>query len=399
MFVGHMHSAADPLPSSLRPRAQRALGRGTAPAFASVLLAAALAWAALVWNTAATPSAAPRAASALPEAAGGPGTLPPLPALPPRLSGTGLYVTGSTTVVAPENLGFVPQYPLWSDGATKRRWIALPPGTRIDATHPDAWVFPIGTRFWKEFSFGERTETRYLERLPDGSYRYATYIWDAALGDAWLAPETGVRAAREIAPGVQHDIPSAADCRSCHEGRRSPVLGFNALQLSPDRDPLAPHREAVPPGSLDLPELVRRELLVNLPPALLERAPRIDAPSASARAAAGYLFGNCSSCHNAEGPLAVVGLDFDQTVGVPDGHAQLAAGVTRRSRFRIPGETASFRALPAHPQRSALWFRMHARDATSQMPPLGTKLVDSEGLRLIEQWISNDLNSPNQPSQ
>ena len=52
---------------------------------------------------------------------------------------TGLYATGLQ--VRPDNLPFAPQYPLWSDGADKRRWIHLPPGTSIDASGPD-WRFP-----------------------------------------------------------------------------------------------------------------------------------------------------------------------------------------------------------------------------------------------------------------
>src|SRR5688572_9223518 len=56
--------------------------------------------------------------------------------LPELLSETGLYVTGTRRVVS-RNLEFVPQYPLWSDGARKRRWIRLPEGTAVDATNPD----------------------------------------------------------------------------------------------------------------------------------------------------------------------------------------------------------------------------------------------------------------------
>ena len=48
------------------------------------------------------------------------------PPLPQRLSDTGLFVAGSTSEIAPGSVAFSPQYPLWSDGATKRRWIALP---------------------------------------------------------------------------------------------------------------------------------------------------------------------------------------------------------------------------------------------------------------------------------
>jgi hypothetical protein len=57
----------------------------------------------------------------------------------------------------------------------------------------------------------------------------------------------------------------------------------------------------------------------------------------------------------------------------------------------LPEETDSRRAVPGHADRSAIWFRMRSREAAAQMPPLGTKLADAEGVRLVEQWISTDL--------
>ncbi|HVL55013.1 MAG TPA: hypothetical protein VM491_00795, partial [Burkholderiaceae bacterium] len=97
--------------------------------------------------------------------------------LPQRLSETGLYEAGSTTHVRAGNLPFVPQYPLWSDGTSKRRWIHVPAGASIDASNPDAWEFPAGTRLWKEFALERPIETRMLERLADGSWRFAAYVW------------------------------------------------------------------------------------------------------------------------------------------------------------------------------------------------------------------------------
>ena len=52
----------------------------------------------------------------------------PVTALPQRLSDTGLYKPGSSTEVRESVIAFAPQYALWSDGAQKRRWIAIPPG-------------------------------------------------------------------------------------------------------------------------------------------------------------------------------------------------------------------------------------------------------------------------------
>src|SRR5262245_26441607 len=186
----------------------------------------------------------------------------PAHAQPASLADTGLFEAGSTSVVRPDNLPFAPQYPLWSDGASKRRWLHLPAGTAIDASTPDDWQFPVGTKLWKEFSLGgRRVETRFIERRADGQWRFAAYAWDAAGTAATLAPARGLPTEVEVAPGARHVIPGETDCRLCHEGRPTPVLGISALQLSPDRDPRAPHAEPLPAGAVDLKALVARGLV------------------------------------------------------------------------------------------------------------------------------------------
>src|SRR6188472_1678937 len=71
--------------------------------------------------------------------------------LPVRLSLTGLHAPGFAESMAPDVRSFRPRFELWSDGASKRRWVWLPPGTRIDTSDMDSWQFPVGTKFWKEF--------------------------------------------------------------------------------------------------------------------------------------------------------------------------------------------------------------------------------------------------------
>ena len=213
-----------------------------------------------------TASAPPRAASELPA----------------QLSATGLYADLRADRVAKGVRSFTPQYPLWSDGSLKRRWLWLPPGTRIDASRTDAWQFPPGTRLWKEFSMGRRVETRLIERLADGQWRYATYVWREDGSDADLAPERGI-AAHPVAgaPKGRYRILARDDCRACHEAAPVPVLGVSALQLSPDRDPHAAN--AVPPadGDLDLAGLQRLGLLSGLACGVRRRAfPRAHPTSA-----------------------------------------------------------------------------------------------------------------------
>ena len=310
---------------------------------------------------------------------------------PAHLADTGLYADAATRRVAPDVLPFTPQYPLWSDGAAKRRWIRLPPGTAIDASDPDAWVFPVGTRLWKEFSFGRRVETRYMERLADGTWRFAAYAWTPDGADALLVPERGLRAAAESRPGLSYDIPSVYDCRACHEGGPTAVLGFSSLQLSSDRDPLAVHAERPGPGHVDLPALLERGLVRGLPQALLDRPPRIDAPTGRARAALGYLHVNCGICHDSRGQLASLGLSLVQRVAARGGaDAALATASDVPSRFRPPGTGAAapVRIRPGRPADSVLVARMASRDPLVQMPPLGSRAVDDEAVALVSAWIS-----------
>lgn len=332
-------------------------------------------------------------------AASGDAASPLFAPLPQRLSETGLFVAGSTTQVRPDVHAFVPQYPLWSDGARKRRWISLPPGTAIDASRPDAWDFPRGTRLWKEFALDRRVETRYIERLADGSWRFATYVWNEEGTDALLAPAAGLPAVAAVdGRGGRYAIPSEIDCRACHEGPAVPVLGFSALQLSPDRDPLAPHAETPGIDPLDLNALVARGWLRNLPRELLDQPPRIAARSPTERAVLGYLHGNCGHCHVAatEADAAVpVEVRLAQQASAPiSREAMLRSLVGVPSRYRPHGLPAPARlVVPGQPRSSVLAIRMGSRDPRVQMPPLGTAIPDSEALALVERWINQELTS------
>lgn len=254
-------------------------------------------------------------------------------ALPERLSQTGL---GEASVRA-----FEPRFALWSDGAAKRRWIALPPGTQVDASQPDAWHFPVGTRLWKEFSVaGRPVETRHFVLGADGRWEFASYVWQGA--DAVRAPARGQTLA--LPGGKRYEIPSVGDCIACHGGARSPVLGFAALQLGPA-----------------VPALLREGLLRGAPPAWATQAPDFVATSPAEHAARGYLHGNCGHCH------------FDGGVPVP---LRLALDVGGR---------------PAPVDAAAVLRRAGTRNPYQQMPPLGTREIDSQGLALLQHHFNPEV--------
>lgn len=296
--------------------------------------------------------------------------------LPVRLSETGLYAAASTGVLAPGVMGYTPQYPLWTDGAVKRRWILVPEGSTIDASDADHWELPAGTRLWKEFAFERPIETRYMEKQPDGSWRFAVYVWDAEGRDATLAPERGVRGI-EVRPGQLHDVPGRWDCMACHGNRPEGVLGFSALQLSGDRDPLAPHAEPLRPGDVDLEELVARGWIEGMPADATR--PRIEASTPRERAVLGYLHGNCGACHQDSGAVSALAFRLDQSV------------VERSSTDTISGLLGAGLITSGDPRASPLRQRLASRDPRSQMPPLGTRVPDQAALALIDAWIRDDL--------
>ena len=270
--------------------------------------------------------------------------------LPATLAETGLFEPGSTQQVRAANQPYAPEHPLWTDGQSKRRWLYLPAGSSIDKSNPDAWEFPAGTRAWKEFSAQGRVETRFIERLADGSWRFASYVWNAQGTEAVLAPAEGI---------AKLGIPSRADCLACHEGAPVPILGYSAVQLTKDA---------------------------------------VAGPTPTTRAVLGYLHGNCGHCHN-DAALPALDLTLAQQSARPQESAvrALITLVGRYSRYRSAGGGETRRVRPGHASESVLLARMKSHDPLVRMPPLGVSALDDKAIALIERWIETDL-KPN-PAQ
>jgi len=323
----------------------------------------------------------------------------PGPKAPATLSATGLYRKGSGLAVDPANLPYAPQYPLWSDGAGKDRWAFLPPGRTIDVHDPDAWAFPVGTKFWKEFSFGgRRVETRLLWHSSARGWTFAAYQWRPDQSDADLVAEAGADSAAEVAPGIPHRIPGRRDCLACHGDGPAPVLGFSALQLSTDRDPGALHAEPLRPGMATLATLLAQGRLAPARREWLERPPRVPAFSARTRTALGYLSANCGNCHQPGRPIPGVRLILRQPAGLTDAAPGLASTVGQPTHSHLPGLQGPTLAIaPGHPEASLILHRMSTRTGITRMPPTGSALVDTEAVELLRAWIREDLPAPPGP--
>jgi hypothetical protein len=293
------------------------------------------------------------------------------PAVPVLLSATGLYQDIATKALASDVLPFAPQFPLWSDGAEKSRWVHLPGCAKIDTADMDHWEVPVGTKIWKEFVVGGvLVETRYLHRWGPGAndYVFQAYQWDAGATDATPVSNGGVKNAN----GTLHDIPGEWECEVCHGHAPERVLGLSAIQLS-----------HAGPG---------------LTIASLSAAGRLTVPSAGfsvpgdavARAALGYLHGNCAHCHNRSpkavwftAPYSLKILTAAATVAQTD--AVVTAVGVAPEKFVHPGIT--HRITAGDPASSCVAYRMSVRGSKDEMPALGSEIVDPAGLATITAWI------------
>jgi cytochrome c553 len=232
-----------------------------------------------------------------------------------------------------------------------------------------------------------------LWRVSADSWVFATYAWNEAQTDAALAPEAGIPGAAEVAPGKRHTIPGVADCRSCHDSARTEILGFDALNLSDDRDPNAPHGEPLTRDMITLKTLMNEGLIYPKRPALVDTPPRIAASSPEARAALGYLSTNCGSCHNRDSSIASLGLILKHNVtDTSECTPALTTTAGKRGHWVVPEKPEESRLInPGHPESSAIVRRMKSRRPSSQMPPLGTVVADKQGVDLMTTWIQSGV--------
>jgi len=290
---------------------------------------------------------------------------------PNTLADTGLYVDSAQQTLASDVEAYEPAFEFWSDGAEKKRYIALPAGTQIDTSDMDAWQFPVGTKVWKEFTRdGVRVETRFLHKRADRWFKL-TYVWNAQQTEA-TAVEDGVQNAN----GTQHDIPNTSDCGSCHDGSADTLLGVSAIQLSHDK-----------PG-LNLAQLRDSGRLTH-PPSGNFVLPGDDV----ARAALSALHVNCGTCHNPRGAGLDRAKDLNllltvSALGSVEDTTIYQTTVWKAVQSKALPNDVTALIVPGDPDRSGLWLRQSApRSDELTMPPLASELPDEATTAALRAWI------------
>jgi uncharacterized repeat protein (TIGR03806 family) len=310
------------------------------------------------------PDAAPDVAPDLPARPANPGCHPPahpvpagLEGLPLQLGETGCFQPADPTRPVAALVPYSVRTPLWSDGADKDRWLALPDGARIHVEADGDFTLPPGSVLIKTFRLGtQRIETRFFVHHENGPWSGYTYEWNDAGTDATLLDEGSHR--KTIGQHEWH-LPSRAECDNCHTSVAGHALGLELAQL--DRE----QRQRL--AALDLFDGPLPEV-----PALS------DAGIEPARA---YLHANCAGCHRP-------GVGNSGTTDLRVATLLSATGACNEApRKGSLGLGADYKIIaPGQPDKSMMVLRMREL-ASGRMPPVGSLRVDEEGVALVSDWI------------
>jgi hypothetical protein len=312
---------------------------------------------------------------------------------PASLSATGAFSDVRNLTPATGVIPFTVNSPLWSDGAVKSRWIAVPndgpPYTadeQIRFAPRGEWAFPKGTVFIKHFELttneltGERKrlETRLLVRDTSGAVYGITYKWRSDNSDADLLPGgLDEQIAITTTSGQQRvqtwSYPSRGSdgCLFCHNQPAKYVLGVKTHQLNGDFTYPSTGRTDnqlrtwahlgmlnPTPNEASIATYLKSVSITN-PVATIQHRMR------------SWIDSNCSQCHRPGGFCPQYDARF----------------YTPLNKQNLINTYVKFRDLAG----SQLYQRDNSLEPTLKMPPLAKNVVHQAAMAVLRQWIASPL--------
>ena len=312
--------------------------------------------------------------------------------VPQLLSETGVFShLGNLDVID----GFVP-YELyesfWSDGALKRRWIAVPnndgvhngPSEQINYSEYGDWEFPPGTVIVKHFdlqtddnnpSITKKIETRFSVVDENGEMYFLTYNWNENQTDAVLQT-TSLTEPVDIATitgGTRTQMwhfPSNSECIDCHNGANNGALGLKTRYLNTDYT----YDETGLTGNqlvtLSHINILNQSITDVDTQNIISNKAINDQTATLNEKARSYLDLNCAYCHRHDNNNRA---EFDlRYFNSLEATELLTAGIL--SPLGIdPNEEIVF---PGDASKSILYHRMNSVDPSIMMPPLSKTIID-----------------------
>lgn len=312
---------------------------------------------------------------------------------------------------------------LFTDYASKYRFVFVPEGKVANYSEHEAIDFPVGTVLVKTFAMPKNTsfrdgketliETRLLIHRESG-WVARPYYWsskkDAVLAIAGKTIPNMKTNHKGVDLTFSYSVPKATSCTSCHsvvpllqgaDDTRGAVfkpIGPKARFLNKDYD-----YDGIIANQLTYWE--QKGILANVPSNMgaVSKAPvftdntDINALTSDQLmdTAKAYLDINCAHCHRSEytlpepnyaGPAGGSGLqvEYNRPVEENPGKFGVCKTPVAGGHQDYPNDV-----IPQDPDNSYLLFRVSTTDQRHRMPELGRSTVHTEGVSLLRAWINN----------
>lgn len=285
---------------------------------------------------------------------------------------------------------------LFSDYAQKSRFVWMPEGTSAKYTKDEVLDFPVGTVLIKNFFYSHDfrdekkgraiLETRLLVRRKD-KWDALDYEWNDEQTEATLEIIGGDKKVDWInihgtSMHTKFLLPNKNQCKGCHSfnGELIPI-GPKVRNMN--------HDMLYPEGKKNqLDKWVEAGYLTGYNKAdnISNKLAKWDDSTSGTveERAKAYLEVNCSHCHRREGPANTSGLFLLQSEKNPESWGVMKSPV---AAGRASGNNL-YDVVPGKPEASILPYRMNSDDPEIMMPELGRRLIHTEAVALIKQWIS-----------
>jgi len=322
----------------------------------------------------------------------------------PTLSATGCVDASDPKKPAASLIPYDVISPLYSDGADKQRFMAIPDGAVVhvkDCTKEpatckpkteggNAWneghfEFPVNTVLVKSFLFaGKFVETRLFVRFAD-RWTGFSYQWNDAQTDAAIVGIDGdsqpiMNAANKT---QTWNFPSRGACMDCHNEASGASLGPETMQFD---------RMFDYPSGIKANQIATLEHLGVFDAPVAKLKPLIDyrdtAATTEARARS-YLHANCATCHRPDGPFSGI----DMRITASNAQMNLCNVAPQKGDQGVAGSKL---IVPATPAKSLVSLRMQAPagPTTGRMPQIGTNVLDAAGIKIVNDWITATKTCP-----
>ncbi|MBY6188042.1 hypothetical protein KUV89_15590 [Marinobacter hydrocarbonoclasticus] len=309
------------------------------------------------------------------------------------LSQYGLFIDPAIPTRDPRQPGELYQLTtaLFSDYASKYRFLFLPPGDQMAYHDTETFDMPVGTVLVKTFALPYDTalsgddnerliETRLLIHREAG-WVALPYLWQGT--DAEFTP-AGTLVAHQMTHqdetlSFNYEVPSQPQCKMCHQLSDGTTARFSPIGIKARLLNRPGHS-----GANQLNAWVADGRLDRAPAEIPTAADLYDTAASLTERAKGYLDINCAHCHRAEGFASISGLRLGYFVD----HTTMEYGICKQPPGYDGGAAGlDYDIVPGNGAESILPYRMEHLEPKDKMPPVGRAVVHDDAVELIRRWI------------